>query len=720
MTRASARKNQRPEFQRAHPLFQAFLMGALLSSSACIPPLLSEPPAPRREDSGPQGDPDVGFPDGGIGGNDLALTRLAPGNGPFLGGNEVLVRGGGFEEDMTIEIGGRLVDTPDLEVLDQNRAQILAMPAGEPGPADVVVTLLDGTSVRMEGGYTYNVLALDPTRGSVSGGTRVTVTGMATDFAEGDVILFGRRPCTDVEIVSTNTLRCVTPAAAPGLTDVTYVPSPEREPALEPIVLEDVFEFYDTSDATFGGLAGGPLDGTLNVTVIESLTGLPLSDAYVFVGNEPGEYQGLTNIRGQITFSGDDLFGRQVVHAAKTCFETTSWVAFDAQNVTIFLTPWLDPSCGDPGGGGGVGAGRAGAFVSGELIWTAGIEFEVVNPNPWDNVPEPRNADWTRAAYVYATQPCAGTSGRCTNPDPATGGSIQRVVEAALGRRGYPFRIFVRPAAFAVYGLAGLENTRTREFVPYVMGIARNILAGPGQEIEGADMVMNIPLDHYVDVRIEDLPEGGVIGPNRFEVSADIDLGGEGVIVRRIFGESLDVATAVTKDQPFRFYAQPAIQGALSDGRYRVEAAWVTGTFGSDPSTTARVTGIREVDSEVVVRGFPPIAVPTAPAFGERIPEDRVLRWEAEGGSQPDYYFIGLVDSNNNPAWRFFVRGDETSAPIPHLAEIPGVDGIADGLVTWFIYAVRIPGFSFDQMTYRDLSRDTWNAWSVDTHTARQ
>ena len=638
-------------------------MGALVSSSACIPPLLSEPPAPRQEDSGPQGNPDVGFPDGGIGGNDLALTRLAPGNGPFLGGNEVLVRGGGFEEEMTIEIGGRLVDTPDLEVLDQNRARILAMPAGEPGPADVVVTLLDGTSVRMEDGYTYNVLALDPTRGSVSGGTRVTVTGMATDFAEGDEILFGRRPCTDVEIVSTNTLRCVTPAAAPGFADVTYVPSPEREPALEPIVLEDVFEFYDTSDATFGGLAGGPLEGTLNVTVIESLTGLPLPDAYVFVGDEPGEYQGLTNIRGQITFSGDDLFGRQVVHAAKTCFETTSWVAFDAQNVTIFLTPWLDPSCGDPGGGGGVGAGRAGAFVSGELIWTAGIEFEVVNPNPWDNVPEPRNSDWTRAAYVYATQPCAGTSGRCTNPDPSTGGSIQRVVEASLGRRGYPYRIFVRPAAFAVYGLAGLENTRTREFVPYVMGIARNILAGPGQEIEGADMVMNIPLDHYVDVRVEDLPEGGVIGPNRFEVSADIDLGGEGVIVRRIFGESLDVATAVTKDQPFRFYAQPAIQGALSDGRYRVEAAWVTGSFGSDPSTTARVTGIREVDSEVVVRGFPPIAVPTSPAFGERIPEDRILRWEAEGGSQPDYYFIGLVDSNNNPAWRFFVRGDETSAP---------------------------------------------------------
>ncbi|MFK8000339.1 MAG: IPT/TIG domain-containing protein [Polyangiales bacterium] len=696
-------------------------MGALLFSTACIPPLLSEPPAPRQEDTGPQGNPDVGFPDGGIGGNDLALTRLAPGNGPFLGGNEVLVRGGGFEDGMTIEIGGRLVDAPDLDVVDQNRALILAMPAGEPGPADVVVTLADGSAVTLADGYTYNALALDPSRGSVSGGTRVTITGMATEFAEGDVVLFGRRPCTDLEIVSTSTLRCETPASAPGYVDVTYMPS-ERDPALEPIVLEDAFEFYDASDPTFGGLAGGPLEGTLNVSVFDAATGLPVPDAFVFVGDQAEEHQGLTNILGQITFSGDDLFGQQVVHAAKFCYETTSWVAFDAQNVSIFLTPWLDLRCGDPGSGGGAGAGRSGAFVSGELIWTAGIEFEVVNPNPWDNVPEPRNSDWTRVAYVYATQPCAGTSPSCTNPDPSTGGSIQRIVESSPGRRGYPYRIFVRPAAFAVYSLAGLENRRTREFVPYVMGIARNILAGPGEEIDGADMVMNIPLDHYLDVRLEDLPEPTVLGPNRFEVSADVDLGGEGVIVRRVFGESLDVATAVTKDQPFRFYAQPAIQGALSDGRYRVEAGWVTGSFGSDPVTVARLAGIRDVDSEVVVRGFPPIAVPTAPAFGERIPDDRILRWESEGGTEPDYYFIGFVDSNNNPAWRYFVRGDQTSAPIPNLADIPGLDleDIEDGLISWFIYAVRIPGFDFDEMTYRDLRRSSWNAWSVDTHTARQ
>lgn len=709
----SANSGERSSFQP--PRFPALFVGVLMCLAACGP---TNRPT-RVEDTGP-GEPDVGFPDGGIGDDELALTRLSPNHGPFLGGNEVLVRGGGFVDGMVVEVGGRIVDAPDLNVVDPNRALILAMPAGEPGLADVVVNRPDGATLVLEDGYTYDTLALDPVRGSVSGGTRVTITGMATDFQQGDAFLFGRRPCTDVEVVSTSTFRCKTPASARGFQDVTYVPSEERAEPLESVVLEEAFEFYDASDPTFGGLAGGPLEGTLNVSVIDVVSGLAVSDAFVFVGDEAGEHQGLTNILGQITFSGDDLFGQQVVHAAKRCYETTSWVAFDAQNVSIFLTPWFDPRCMPPGGSGGGGSNRAGAFVSGELIWTVGVEFEAVRPNPWDNLPEAPDADWTRVAYVYATQRCAGEPG-CANPDPAAGGSIQRVLESAPGSRGYPYRIYVRPAAFAVYSLAGLENRSTGEFVPHIMGIARNVLAGPGQEVEGADMVMNIPLDRQLDVRLEGIPAGTPSGPNRFEVRADIDLGGEGVIVRRVGNANLNLVNADTNDEAFRFIALPAIQGALSDARYRVQASWLTGSVSNEPVSIARVGGIRDLDSELTVRGFAPIAVPTAPTFGEAIPEDRVVRWESEGGAEPDFYFIGFVDSNRNPVWRYFIRGDQTSAPMPNLAEIPGADleGIEEGLIDWFIYAVRIPGFDFDEMTYSDLRTSRWNAWSFDTHAAR-
>src|SRR5262249_8912441 len=156
---------------------------------------------------------------------------------------------------------------------------------------------------------------------------------------------------------------------------------------------------------------------------------------------------------GQITFSDPALRGPVTLHVAKHCFESTSFVAFDASNVTIFLLPWLDPSCADPssgGTGGGGGVGKARSVGSGALVWKGSQEF---GPNPWSNVPPPRENE-VRSAYVFATQ----ASVDAQNPDPSASGGIHRVLEARAGKRGYPFRIFVRPAAMAVYAIAGLET----------------------------------------------------------------------------------------------------------------------------------------------------------------------------------------------------------------------------------------------------------------------
>ena len=71
--------------------------------------------------------------------------------------------------------------------------------------------------------------------------------------------------------------------------------------------------------------------------------------AFVLIGDDlDGPYQGRTDARGQITFSGDDLEGPLTIHVAAKCMERASIVAFDAANVTIHLPPpLLDPSCGD-------------------------------------------------------------------------------------------------------------------------------------------------------------------------------------------------------------------------------------------------------------------------------------------------------------------------------------------------------------------------------------
>ncbi len=687
------------------------LVAALGLTGACDAPSLLTPPPVETDASTLDAGNDVGFPDTGIGGDELRISRVSPSHGTFRGGNSAIVRGAGFtEDDLEVRVGGRLVQPADTERINRNRIAIV-LPAGEPGPADVEVTQGDETVVR-ENGYTYDSFYVEPERGSIAGGTLLNVYGSGTTFEEGDEVLVGGVPCADVEIISETHLRCVTPAGAAGSADVEVRSGGDGED----ITVEDAFEYYESSDPRNGGLGGGPIAGSITVTVVDAILGLPVPEAYVLLGNdvEAPIREGQTSLLGQVTFTGEDIVGPATIHVAKDCFEKTTFVSFDARDVTIFLVPWLDPACGD-GGAGGLpgGPGVLGSFVSGELIFLGPNELA---PNPWDILPPGRDG-WERAAYVYTTQRC--TSDGCRNPSGNSGGGRERVVESEPGDRGYPFRIFTRPAAFALYAVAGLENTRTREFRPFVMGVARNIVVGPGEEVPNIEVIMDIPLDHFLDVRLEGLPEGTRLGPDQARIDANVDLGGEGFIVRRD-GEGDRIDRLLSRDtaSSFRFFAQPALHGALSNGRMFIEASWATGNFGSDPSTNVVLSGIREVDAEVSVRGFVGIPDPFAPGFGEPIPDDRVLRFEASGGVPADFHIITLVGEDGNPAWRIFVPGDEFEAPIPDLSSIEGILDITPGVVTWSIVSARVPGFDFDTMTYRDLRRSTWVAWASDIFTA--
>jgi hypothetical protein len=660
-------------------------------------------------DAGP-GDAGSGLPDTGIGAGTLTVQRVSPDHGPFTGGAEAVIRGAGFTDEALVYIGGRMVQPADTQLIDPRRLRIIT-PAGDVGPQDVMVEVpvaggAPATST-LPDGYTYDPFFVDPPRGSVAGGTLVEITGSATSFVDGDTVTFGRSPCGDVTVVSDILITCRTPPGVVGSVDVTV--SHEGIDA----VIEDGFAYFDSTDPVSGGLGGGPLMGTLNVTVLNAGDGSPLPDAYVMVGEDlMTPHQGLSDLRGQITFSGDDLIGNQTVHVAKHCFEKTSFVSFDATDVTVFLVPWMDPMCG-MGGPPPPGRGRNGTFINGELIWRGPNEY---GPNPWANIPNPR-ANEVKVAYVFTTQRSLANP----NPDPSLGG-LQRVLEVlppiTEEHLGYPYRIFARPAGLAVYALAGLENTNTGEFIPYVMGIARNVLGGPGEEVEGADIVMEIPLDHRLDVRLNEIPTQTDRGPDRFRVESYIDLGGEGVIVREVNAELIDTVRGRSAERPFRFFSQPALYGALSDGRYRIIAGWYTNDFESQPYTVRMRQGVREVASEVILDGFLGVPVATSPAYGDDLPVDRMLRWEADG-PDPSFHVVLMIGGDGNPAWRHFTPGDLREAPIPDLSTIPEITDITPGFIQWVVFAVTIPGFRYNELSYAHLGDDQWEAYASDFFTAR-
>ncbi|HMJ14126.1 MAG TPA: IPT/TIG domain-containing protein, partial [Polyangiaceae bacterium] len=162
------------------------------------------------------------FPTTGINAKTLTVTGIKPATGPFLGGNQAIVRGSGFTDKALVFIGGRMVQPRDTVLQDRNSLAIV-LPAGEPGPADVRVEITDEegklVEANREAAYTYNRMLLEPTEGSTAGGTSVLIT---LDGAVLDVdasIAFGNKPCTGVRVISPSQVRCKTPAGGVGITD---------------------------------------------------------------------------------------------------------------------------------------------------------------------------------------------------------------------------------------------------------------------------------------------------------------------------------------------------------------------------------------------------------------------------------------------------------------------------------------------------------------------
>ena len=338
-------------------------------------------------DAGIPEDAPRSFPDSSISRGDLSLARVVPDHGPFSGGTTAVLRGSGFRngDDVFVEVGGRMVQPADIELVDSRRLQIV-VPAGEVGPADVVVRIGDD-SITLENGYTYDALAVDPSTGSTTGGTFVNVVGSGTAFEAGDRVIFGRSECTDVEVLSPTRITCRTPPLASGTVDVTVIRAADASETRA----VDAYTYYDTSDPTSGGLGGGPIRGTINITVIDGNQGTPVPCAQAILGEDfSTELQGTTDPTGRVSISGADLTGPQTLHVMNLCYERTSFVTFDAQDVTVFLVPrpeafmslemiqrcfWCIPPTPPNPGTPPTGRGRNGSFIEGELIWRGPNEY---------------------------------------------------------------------------------------------------------------------------------------------------------------------------------------------------------------------------------------------------------------------------------------------------------------------------------------------------------
>jgi hypothetical protein len=635
----------------------------------------------------------------------LELVRVLPSHGPFSGGNLVVLRGAGFTNSaIGVTIDGAAVPPADVRRIDPNRLEV-RMPPHAPGAVTVEVD--DGITQRsLENAYTYDAVGLSPQAGPPAGGTRLRITAASDTFAAGLGVTLDGAPCTDIRVLSPTEASCRTPMHPLGVVDVVL------DTGASDIVLRDAFT-YENPFRAFGGLGGGPLDGTLTV-LVRGLGQAPLQGALVFAGrNGVYSYRAITGPDGTVVFSGDDLRGRVDVFASHPCYHHAGFIGLDATYVTAGLRlAYL--SCVEGGGSGG--GGPSTKSLSGELVFYDGVEF----PEPtfeWRGVPEPGPGE-ERVAYVGIA------SGRNLFNGDGTSAQVspfQRVTESDRGTLGYRYTVREEREGGAMlqsvvaYAIAGIEGPLG--FTPYVAGLSRPVVPRPAMELPGVDVRMDTLLAAGRRISSE-VPTVGPVYVGGFGTFAPGTLDQLRVLVRYsapgiaaglpLFGNRSDLGIDDLTGNPLGLDIplQPTREGSFAEAEQELfvilTSSAVSNAWYQQPHTRLVVRSPLAVDqvqvSASAFLGIPNFTVPSTPGL---VIADRTLRWElaSEGASLQRIQ----VTPPRGAVYYIIAHPSARALTLPDLQIEPGFEFLQPGTLDVTTGVYDIAGLDFDRIDTRVL-----------------
>ncbi len=269
------------------------------------------------------------------------IESVTPAQGPVAGGTRVTLRGRDFPNQAAVRVGA--LPATRVEVSSDARSLTFTTPPGSAGPNDVHV-LHAGTAVTARNAFTYitegpELYAVLPGRGATAGGTRVRLIGAGLPTTGRMDVTFGTRPARETRGGDGTWIDVVTPEGPVGAVDVGLGLTSGT------VTLRRAFAYFDPGSRP--GTWGGPVDGNVNVTVVDARQGTPIEGAFVMLGTSPfgTRFRGTTNRFGQIVFSDAGLMGRQLVTASRSGYQTLHLGGFDAENITVPLE--RAPTCED-------------------------------------------------------------------------------------------------------------------------------------------------------------------------------------------------------------------------------------------------------------------------------------------------------------------------------------------------------------------------------------
>ena len=573
----------------------------------------------------------------------IHIESVTPGSGYLGGGTLVTIEGCGFPSSGEVRLGGSVAGDP---VFQNGKKVRCVTPPGSPGPVDVSVVGAGRVGVA-PGAYTYmedkpTIYFLEPDTGSQAGGTWIRVHG--SGLPEDGSLRFGGEDAFDVHFVHSGLVTLRAPAHEEGVVDVVL------DGPHEDVTLPSGYTYFDPR-TNRGGTWGGPLDESLNVTVLDASNGHGVLSALVIVGgDETTKLKGYTDGNGQITFSQPGFYGKQSITAAAPGYSFYSVIHFDARNVTVILSPKVTSS-----------GGTSGTYVP-PKAWVTGRvygmdKYVVVPPGECSWIPQvtapfcqfceedsdcaaaegegefvcaplgTQGTFCTRSCLVDTDCPasmvCANTGMgqvqciprapqsrvRCESsksslfgypPDPGDGGIVNKhhiyFINSKLGN-----------AAVVCYG--GWVHPMTGVFDPTVMGVARGAIVLKDKVVEGHDVTLDIPLSKRGKIAFYDLPQYPQ-GLRQPYLLSSIELGKEGYLAMP--------KNPVWNSQDGYFLAErlpEAMSGPLEGATYSLYASVQAQSNNGMPYAVRMVTevetlsgdGMLVMDSDVSRRWFPPM-----------------------------------------------------------------------------------------------------------------
>ena len=559
----------------------------------------------------------------------IRVYEALPNFGPIEGGTDITVSGVGFENGLQLRIGA--LPASNVTVVD-GETITATTPPGSAGLANVTVIQGDLSDV-LVGGFSYqsemDLWIVNPAQGSQAGGTVVELIG--SGFPTDASVLVDGKPATHVTVNSPTSITARTPPSGyTGTVDVTVTSQTKGA-----VTLPWAFTYFDP-ESTFGGTWGNEVDGSVNVTVLSGGDGSPIPDAFVMLWTDPSTpYQGYTNQQGQITFSGVNLEGEQMVSASKEGYASTSVVEYDASNITLYMNPTSPPSSGNP-------PSIAPPIFKGQLV-----NAEKFVPVPWGQcntkaavggtqcAPCTVDTDCTNGLICsdipmqaipgqrYCTQHC-GTNDDCGEGYmcyPLNGVSEHQCVPSngevtafcdftkptifsrdylpAPGQQvneDFSFEMAIPFGEQAIFCWAGLYDPLLGTFTAYALGLARHVvgLIGDPPEVSHVieqDIVLNHPLNGEMTVRLDDPPQNPS-GPNFNYMFLHLDLGSDGTM------EFLEHPFGFGNDPLVMNNVPKVLTADLYDASFTILAGAFSSTADNLPYSMTLHQGIKSIDDD--------------------------------------------------------------------------------------------------------------------------